>query len=336
MVRGRHAHEVLRLHERFGPVVRIAPDELSFITAQARQDIYGHSKKQIGLHPIYMRPSPAGSYGLFNSPDDIHSRQRKMLNTAFSNKALNEQEPMIQEHVDNLIRKMRELVGAKGVAIMDINRYVSFTVFDIFGDFAFAESFDCLKHDRFHKWLSVLMDIPRNAHIKVSADYFGMLKLFILPLLVSRNVIGAVREHWELAMRKMEKRIASDTDRKDLWSYLLSENHGRKMSTEELQMNAYSFIFAGAETTATTIDAALHFLSQHPEKVNKVRRELHAAFPGSEDITFTTVKQLPYMTAVLNESMRMGSPAPSGFVRLVPPEGAEIDGLWIPGQVSKF
>ena len=256
-----------------------------------------------------------------------------MLNSAFSNKALNEQEPMIQEHVDNLMRRMRDLVGSGGMAIVDINRYVSFTVFDIFGDFAFAESFDCLKHDRFHKWLSVLMDIPRNAHIKVSADCFGILKLLILPLLLSRNVIGAVREHWQLAMRKMEKRIASNIDRRDLWSYMLNENHRRKMSMEELQMNAYSFIFAGAETTATTIDAAFHFLSQHPEKVNKVCRELHAAFPSSKDITFTAAKQLPYITAVLNESMRMGSPAPSGFVRLVPPEGAEIDGLWIPGQV---
>lgn len=122
MVRGRHAHEVLRLHEKFGPVVRIAPDELSFISAQARQDIYGHSNKRIGLHPAYMRPSPSGSYGLFNSPDDIHSRQRKMLNLAFSNKALDEQEPMIQEHVDNLISKMREFVGAKGAATVDINR----------------------------------------------------------------------------------------------------------------------------------------------------------------------------------------------------------------------
>lgn len=157
------------------------------------------------------------------------------------------------------------------------------------------------------------MDISRNAHIKVSADYFGALKLLLLPLLVSRNVIGAVREHWERAMRKMEKRIASNTDRRDLWSYLLSENHGQKMSTEELQMNAYSFIFAGAETTATTIDTALHFLSQHPEKVNKVRRELCDAFASPKNITLSTVKQLPYMTAVLKESMRMGSPAPSGF-----------------------
>ena len=217
MVRGRHAHEVHRLHEEYGPVVRIAPDELSFISAQARQDIYGlsASKKNFSLHSIYMRPSPSGSYGLFNSPDDIHARQRKMLNAAFSNKALTEQESMIQHHVDNLTRKMRDSVdsaaGSGGKAVVDINRYVSFTVFDIFGSFAFAESFDCLTQDRFHKWLAVLMDIPRNAHIKVCADYFGPLKLVILPFLVSRKVLGAVKEHWALAVSKMEKRIQSET-----------------------------------------------------------------------------------------------------------------------------
>lgn len=38
---GNHKHAIKKLHDEFGPVVRIAPSELSYIDSRAWQDIYG-------------------------------------------------------------------------------------------------------------------------------------------------------------------------------------------------------------------------------------------------------------------------------------------------------
>lgn len=45
---------------------------------------------------------------------------------------------------------------------------------------------------------------------------------------------------------------------------------------------------------------------------------------------------LPYLAAVINETLRIHHPTPINLPRVVPPEGQMIDGHWIPGRVSTF
>lgn len=42
LVRGRQHIYYRSLHDKYGPVVRVSPNELSFISVEAREEIYGH------------------------------------------------------------------------------------------------------------------------------------------------------------------------------------------------------------------------------------------------------------------------------------------------------
>lgn len=102
-----------KLHQRYGPIVRLGPDDVSFISAQAQKDIYLRpGQKQIpkSLHD-YM-PDPIdrarGSLEILSSNGATHARMRKLLAVCFSNSALKEQEPLIMSHIDLLISKLRE------------------------------------------------------------------------------------------------------------------------------------------------------------------------------------------------------------------------------------
>ncbi len=64
------------------------------------------------------------------------------------------------------------------------------------------------------------------------------------------------------------------------------------------------------------------------------RRDTHGAFQSHADITWTGVKDLEYLGAVINETFRICAPVPTNLCRVVPPEGASIDGSWVPGGVS--
>jgi hypothetical protein len=50
LVRGNQHVYYKSLHEKYGPVVRVSPNELSFISVEARQEIYG---LRVGSIPIY-------------------------------------------------------------------------------------------------------------------------------------------------------------------------------------------------------------------------------------------------------------------------------------------
>ena len=83
--------DLQRLHRVWGPVVRIAPNQLSFVDAQAFQDISGRRKG--GLYPFPNDPSfderaPNGAHYVSTAPDEIHPHMRRLLSRPFSDRAV--------------------------------------------------------------------------------------------------------------------------------------------------------------------------------------------------------------------------------------------------------
>lgn len=60
---------------------------------------------------------------------------------------------------------------------------------------------------------------------------------------------------------------------------------------------------------------------------------LDAEFPGGEaDYTYSKLKNIPYLDAVIHETLRLKPSVPSGLARLTPPGGLQIDEVLIPGD----
>ncbi|KAH7035743.1 cytochrome P450, partial [Microdochium trichocladiopsis] len=83
----------------------------------------------------------------------------------------------------------------------------------------------------------------------------------------------------------------------------------------------YGYIGAGHDTTSTTLQWGLKFLSKHPEVQTRLRDALHAAYPEAHaqgrlpDIAEMTAKmgnhQIPYLEAVIEETLRLNGPIPT-------------------------
>ncbi len=100
--------EIARIHKRYGPEVRIAPGELSFTQAQAFKDILAHSpgKPEFGKAPVTLPPN--GIASILQADKDPHSRYRRLLAHAFSEKGLRDQESHIVHYVDLLVDRLQE------------------------------------------------------------------------------------------------------------------------------------------------------------------------------------------------------------------------------------
>lgn len=109
--RGTIAQDTLALHEKYGDVVRIAPDELSFINPESWSAIYGQkpgkSYRELIKDPRYhdtVKPTPT----ILTGDWDEHSMYRKMLSNSFSERALKDQEFILHRFVDLFIRRLHE------------------------------------------------------------------------------------------------------------------------------------------------------------------------------------------------------------------------------------
>lgn len=140
---GRQPYDVLKLHEKYGPVVRVAPDQLSFNTAQSWKDIYGPRKG----HDTFVKSSFYDGGSFANQAHSIvterdpakHSEMRRFLSNAFSDRSLKEQEHLVAEVIDAFIDQIGAL-GNKPEGI-DLSIWFNLLTFDIIGELAFGESF---------------------------------------------------------------------------------------------------------------------------------------------------------------------------------------------------
>ncbi|KAK7743643.1 hypothetical protein SLS62_010546 [Diatrype stigma] len=133
---GNQAFHTQRLHERYGPVVRLGPNHLSFTDPRAWREImfavgcqYGHrvgdEAKAAGNTGSGSSSSTGGSEmpkaatfvkniraiptSIINADRDEHSRFRRALSHGFSDAAMRQQEPLIARYVDLLLRRLHEI-----------------------------------------------------------------------------------------------------------------------------------------------------------------------------------------------------------------------------------
>jgi hypothetical protein len=133
MSRGETLRWISRLHREYGSIVRVGPNELSFIDAQSWKDIYGFQPAgKTGNHkdPQFYDFVSLVVKNLVNANDQEHARMRRIFSNAFSDKALKEQEPLLFKYADLMVQKLHEKdLGAK----INMVEMFNFTTFDIMG-----------------------------------------------------------------------------------------------------------------------------------------------------------------------------------------------------------
>lgn len=103
-----------------------------------------------------------------------------------------------------------------------------------------------------------------------------------------------------------------------------------------------SVIMAGTETTATTLVCITSYLLSDASKLEKLRRELHDAeeakranggVDGDGSLSYADLRELPYITGVINEGLRLANPTPSRLPRVCEDQDLGYKGWVIPRGV---
>ena len=275
---------------------------------------------------------------MYLAEDQDHARTRKILSHAFSPEALRNQEPLLKKHVVELISGL-ETERLNNEGIVNLEKWYTWTAFDMIGDTSFGEPFNCVSEPDHRSWPLMLSRVRRVitalSGLKSLAPSLSFFQWLLPVSVLQKSILQQVVNNIAFDLDKVKVRIASKLRRGDVLSSIVEHNHHNgNLDDIEIMANASLFILAGTETVATLLSAVTYFLTLNPQALSKLTNEIREKFNDESLLTVHNLAFTPYLTACIEEAMRLVPPVPEGLPRITPPEGEYISGQWVPGGVS--
>ncbi|KIJ68389.1 hypothetical protein HYDPIDRAFT_24675 [Hydnomerulius pinastri MD-312] len=319
--RGKLHHYRKQLHEQYGSIVRIGPNELSIADKDLLPLIIGTHGMPKG--PLFegRRMTPisdkeAQDLTLISSRNpQRHAVLRKAWNKAFANSPLKDYEELLLLRAHQLIESLERICkeqGGVGRGI-DIATWIGYFSFDFMGDMAFGGGFELMRDGDKEKFL----------HNMTKTLYYPAMCQFV-PWFscVLRNLpyIGApMRAFGLFGFQRAKTRYNQELKRKDLFYHLIEAYHtdSQESPFPLIVANSLLAIIAGSDTTASVLSNVIYYLLMNPTFYAQLREELDTAFPPTEMSLLNTdvLPSLPMLNAVINEVLRLQPPVPTSLQR---------------------
>ncbi|RHZ53905.1 cytochrome P450 [Aspergillus thermomutatus] len=332
LARGDLHLKIKSFHDRYGSIVRVAPDELSFIDGSAWQDIYAGSQRNKGLPKNDVIFGAQQFRSILDGTDEEHTRMRKVLASSFSNKNTDKQEGLLQRYLDILIRNLHQV--ARNSKAINVVEWYTWFAFDTTGELAFSESFNQLEQTISHPWVQMITSHLKYSALSVCLRFYSPLDR-LMPLIAPPSLHRLKWSFISMAREKVFRRM-NRPDSKGLDDIFgacntPSDEKPIQMTTEELVGTFTFLIVSGSETTATVLTGITNYLCHNPRVLKLLTDELRSV-PEEGGLTLASTATMPYLNGVIKEGMRLCHPVPGALSRVVPPEGKVIGGHFVPGN----
>jgi cytochrome P450 len=222
-----------------------------------------------------------------------------------------------------------------GKTPVDMVLWFNYVTFNSIGDLAFGKPFGRLESGA-KDWLAKVNQIEEaQMHFCIiqHIPLFGRYARQIVNEMFPSDAVKGVEEHRNFMHEKVTRRVNNKESRPDFMEHILRQSPGKGFSFGEILSNSATLIQTGSETTATLLSGVSSLLFQHPDRMKKLMKELRSSFLSDEMMTIENTDRLPYLAVVLEEGLRLYSPAVPEFSRQVPEGGAMIDGGYVAGGV---
>lgn len=357
---GGRTKSIHELHKKYGKIVRVGPESLSFASLEAVKDIHGHGTAAF-KDKFYT--SLAGDHRqLLDSIDkEQHAKKRKLFAAAFAQKSVEEKEHNVREDIQELINQWDKLASPPPPAdqtvfqpheLIDARRWFNLLMLDLAGDFAFSMKLGFVAQGDDLTTCETIRGEKYLAHPEASIN----------PNLQIISTLGYARSSFFKINRKLfswhrgwkdgdiitdfithlvKTRLSADADGKERSDFFHALNYTRDgvpigMEMGELIQECSLLMVAGSETTTCALQNIFHYLIRNPRCMETLYEEVATAFDDEDEVVpaYDRIKFLPYLRAVIDETLRHRPSLAIALPRVTPPEGMSIAGVWVPGNTT--
>ncbi|KAI1627046.1 cytochrome P450 [Exophiala viscosa] len=328
-----YSARLVHLHQTYGKLVRLGPNHISISDPDAVPIVYTTNPvwhKAPSYHPAAPISGGRAVPSIIAMTEAQHTAVRRSVGSAFTTNSLLDYESAIEASGNDLLEALEKQTS------LDITHYLQLWAVDVLMRLAFNESLGFMqKGDDVDGILEAIVgrfDHWGHWSAVPTLEYY----LFKSPFasFVKKKANSALAR---VGLEKIQARSMSQSQmqNRDLMQKFLDgqAKHPDLVSHDEILGIIMSTIGAGADTTAGTMTYTLYLLCQNPEAMQGLKDELQQALENGS-MTYppkwTQVNRLPYLEAVLKESMRLMPIAAWGLDRVVPQGGATICGHYFP------
>ncbi|KAF2009051.1 cytochrome P450, partial [Aaosphaeria arxii CBS 175.79] len=352
--KGHLIFEIQRLHDRLGPVVRIAPNELHI----SDPDVYLEMTKvgsQFTKDPSFYSLILFPGTSVAESDPHKHRIRRQVLSPAFSPSRVQELSSDVKEKVDELLQRFNQF--ADPTKPINISAALKAFTMDVVSSIVLGNPLGCINEpdfrNRFMEDLEATCDMgwtpttfPNLTKFSLALPDWLSERLLPIPIMDFKRRCTVLIDEYLNSRQSTTAKSCSDAppstpatkNTSIVLDMLTTPNPSRShtpLNRDELTEEAIILLSAGNDTTANTLISGIYQILRNPDVHERLVDELSSAFSlDGTDITYERARRLPYLTAVIKESLRYSSPFPGRSPRRVPKSGFSLyDHVLPPGTI---
>ncbi|KAK2484730.1 hypothetical protein H9L39_02710 [Fusarium oxysporum f. sp. albedinis] len=337
---GHYIKDYPRLHKKYGPIVRMSLNRAHINDPNFYHKVYSTGTKFFKEPAMFRFAGELGALPFIMDPAARKVR-RGIVNPMFSPRAIKDFSPLALQIIKGALKKIGD--SYETGKPVSLKRLESNFAMDIVMKLCFGKDMNCTQGKE--ALVDSMVALPHSFSL---IKHFPMLgKVMQLSRISQRQLthplIGSKANtvqqcaQWANEVRERHQNgvYTDETGRQTVFDAILDAEPDR--STKGLVDEAFSLVIGGTETTVTTITYGVWCILKNPNVEKKMLEELRTVETNSDGLMeCQNLMNLPYLTAVIHETLRISSPAPGILTRLVPSGGTRYGNHFLPADVRNF
>ncbi|GFF32208.1 trichodiene oxygenase [Aspergillus udagawae] len=350
--KGKYLFEIEKMHDKYGPIVRINPFELSIRDSEYYDELYvTGSVRPTDRHEAFVEGIVdfKGSH-IATTEHDLHRKRRKPLDPYFSRLGVSRLEPMLGELTEKLIVNRFESFKGTGKVVRLDHAFTAYSG-DVINRLCMDDPPDVLVNDpEFSPWwynlfhngiatLPLFMGLPWLIHVVRLIPVSILAKLD--PGTQTFNKFKMMCDnHLRVAKREKASLGSKDTSmmggRPTIFRHLLnSDLPPSELTDDRLSKEAQVLIGTGTVTTAGSLCFICYHIMVNPAIKKRLQEDLKpimANYPPKKP-TWAELETAPYLQAVIKEGLRLSFGTMHRCTRVSPKQPLQFRQWTIPAGV---
>nr|AGC92781.1 cytochrome P450 [Meretrix meretrix] len=297
--------------------------------------------KPTGFMGIYRFGLPWLGEGLLIAGGKKWARSRRLLTPAFHFDILKPYMAVYNDAADTLVGNLRRYAEKREK--FEVFDYISRVTLDVILRCAFSYHTDCQKEQGVrHPYVKAVEEIADEWNYRARKPWLYPDWIYFLTdrgRKFKRNcdyVHGVAEDVINQRKEALERSGKSDRKYLDFLDILLTarDDNNQGLTPLEIRNEVDTFMFEGHDTTASATSWILYSLAKHPEYQKKCQEEIDQLLQGrdTDDIEWSDIPKLEYLTMCIKEGMRDHSPVP--FIQREFTHDFELDGKTFPAGTT--
>ncbi|KAJ1664234.1 hypothetical protein EV178_004280 [Coemansia sp. RSA 1646] len=323
---GKYHKYVHRLHEKYGEIVRVGHNQVSISNPTELKRILSTHDFPKGS---FYENMPSTKTAIVTTDSELNKIRRRQLGNVYSLPSVRAYESKVLAHgalslISLWDSQMKQLPGEQKMGTL-VNFYYDFhgISFDIISALGFGKSFDIL-----HTGDTTMIERCRDAlTAEVTQAYIPFVEHLLSPFIDINRPRRELKAITKAAV--LERKSDKSTFHVDILQQLVNARDplsGKHIGVDLVAGEVAMMLVVGTDTTSNTLTWTILYLLYNPDVYKLLKEEIRSIFTDKNvPITYDMARaSLPYLAAVIYESMRLHTVVSGHLPRRVPSSGAHV------------